>query len=150
MGTRRRVASDSPFAVVTFNVATPVQYKIPAMLKITLHDSASELRFRLEGKLSGPWVGEFRQCCETASSTTEGRRTVIDLRDVEFVDEAGQELLGGLSRRGVQLQASTPFMQSIIEAAAASDGCATVKDKPRSSSDAVLRADSSRSHSRAL
>jgi hypothetical protein len=121
------------------------------MLKITLHDSAGEFRFRLEGKLSGPWVGELRQCWETASSTTSGRRTLVDLREVDFVDPPGEELLCDMSRRGVELQASSPFMQSVVEAIAARAGYGTVKDKPTlSTSDAVLRSDSSRSHSRAL
>jgi len=121
------------------------------MLKITLHDSAEEFRFRLEGKLSGLWVGELRQSWETASSTTAGRRTLLDLREVEFVDEAGQELLCDMARQGVQLQGSTPFMQSVIDDISLRAGCATVKDKPtRSTSDAVLRSASSGSHSRAI
>jgi hypothetical protein len=120
------------------------------MLKITLHDSAGEFRFRLEGKLSGLWVGELRQCWETASSTTSGRRTLVDLRDVDFVDPQGEELLCDMSRRGVELQAATPFMKSVVDGIASRVGYGTVKDKPRSSSDAVLRSDSSRSHSRAL
>jgi ABC-type transporter Mla MlaB component len=89
------------------------------MLKITLLDSADECRFRLEGKLSGPWVAEMRQCWKTASSTTYGRRTVMDLRDVDFVDPAGEALLGEMSREGVALQASTPFMQSVVDGIAA-------------------------------
>src|SRR5438067_391351 len=73
----------------------------PAMLKITLHDSADEFRLCLEGKLSGPWVAELRQCWQTGSSTTHGRRTVLDLRDVDFVDTAGESLLADMNRSGV-------------------------------------------------
>ena len=121
------------------------------MLKITLHDSAGEFRFRLEGKLSGPWVGELRQCWETASSTTTGRRTLVDLREVDFVDPHGEELLCDMSRRGVEFQATSPFMKSVVDGIAARAGYGTVEDKPtRSTSDAVLRSDPSRSHSRAL
>ena len=65
------------------------------MLKITLHDSSDELRFKLEGKLSGPWVGELRQCWQTAASTTHGRNTILDLREVDFVDPEGQSSAGG-------------------------------------------------------
>lgn len=120
------------------------------MLKITLHDSADEFRFRLEGKLSGPWVHELRQCWETASSTTGGRRTTVDLCDVDFVDAPGEELLCDMSRRGVHLHATTPFMQSIVEGIASRAGYVRVKDKPTRSTDAVLRTDPSRSHSSAL
>ena len=64
-----------------------------AMLKITLHDSAGEFRLKLEGRLSGLWVHELEQCWKTASSTTQGRKTVVDLGEVDFVDPAGESLL---------------------------------------------------------
>jgi|SRR5690348_7648602 hypothetical protein len=120
------------------------------MLKITLLDSSEECCFRLEGKLSGPWVGELRQCWQTASSTTAGRRTVMDLREVEFVDPAGETLLADMSRGGVALRVSTPFMQAIVEAIARDAGCARVEEKSSRRSDAVLCTDPSGSHSRAI
>lgn len=120
------------------------------MLKITLHDSAEEFRFRLEGKISGPWVGELRQCWATACSTTDGRRTLVDLADVDFIDGAGQDLLCEMFRLGVQFHASTPLIRSIVEAIASRAHYATVEDKSTRSTDAVVRTDSSRSHSRAL
>ena len=69
------------------------------MLKITLHDSAGELRFRLEGRLSGAWVGELRQCWLTALSTVRGRKTTLDLGEVDYVDADGQSLLAEMSAR---------------------------------------------------
>jgi hypothetical protein len=73
------------------------------MLKITLHDSPEELRFHLKGVLAGLWVTELRQCWKTASSTTEGRRTVADLRDLKSADEDGEALLREMSMAGVAL-----------------------------------------------
>jgi hypothetical protein len=121
-----------------------------AMLKITLLDSAEEFRFRLEGKLSGPWVAELHQCWVTASSTTAGRRTVVDLDDVEFVDARGEELLSDMSEEGVLLLASTPFMRSVVEQIAASAGYGRVEEKPARSVNALLRSDPSGPHSRTL
>src|SRR5690349_12989903 len=43
------------------SLATTVRYTESGMLKITIHDSAAELRIRLEGRLNGPWVNELRQ-----------------------------------------------------------------------------------------
>jgi len=120
------------------------------MLKITLHDSADEFRFRLEGKLAGPWVAELRGCWQTASSTTKGRRTVLDLREVDFVDAAGESLLHDMSRAGVSLQVATPFMQAVVEGMAGADGYGRVVEKTAQSSDAVVRSDPSRPHSRAV
>ena len=88
--------------------------KLPTdMLKITIHDSAGELRFRLEGRLSGPWVDELRQSWQTGASTTEGRKTILDLRDVDFVDSPGQSLVAEMRRSGVQVVAVTPLIQSL-------------------------------------
>ena len=78
------------------------------MLKITLHDSARELQLKLEGRLSGLWVHELEQCWQTASSTTQGRKTVVDLGEVDFVDPAGESLLARMHAQGVELVAVTP------------------------------------------
>jgi len=118
---------------------------VPPMLKITLLDSAKELRFRLEGRLSGPWVNELRQCWLTASSTTEGRRTVVDLRDVDFVDPAGETLLRELRGSGVELAAATPFMKAVVQRIATA-GCDTVEEKPSRTANALICTDPLGSH----
>ena len=92
---------------------------------------------------------ELRQCWETASSTTNGRRTVLDLREVDFVDSAGEALLCDMRRRGVSLQVATPFMQAVVDGIAGSAGYGRVEEKPTRSSDVVCT-DSFRPHSRAV
>src|ERR1043166_961105 len=111
-------------------MAASVQPEHPDMLKITLHDSAAELRFRLEGRLSGAWVGELRQCWQTARSTTGGRGTVVDLHDVDFIDEGGQALLAEMHHQGVRLQASTPLIQGVVEETCGESCCGRVVEKP--------------------
>jgi ABC-type transporter Mla MlaB component len=93
------------------------------MLKITLHDTASEFRLRLEGKLAGLWVGELGQCWQTAASTTVGRKTVVDLREVDFVDADGEALLCRMRQAGVKFLAATPLIRDIVTR------CATVEDR---------------------
>jgi len=100
------------------------------MLKITLHDSARELRFKLEGKLSGPWVGELRQCWQTARSTTQGRKTLLDLADLDFVDPEGQVLLAEMHRQGVAMVAMSPFIRALVDEVCRSRRCATVEEQP--------------------
>ena len=110
------------------------------MLKITLHDSSRELRFTLEGRLSGPWVRELQQCWHTAASATLGRTTVVDLCEIDFVDPEGQFLLAEMHQSGVRLLARTPLIQSIVEEACGAPCCATVEEK-RASHNAFLRSD---------
>lgn len=114
------------------------------MLKITLHDSSRELRFKLEGRISGPWVGELQQCWHTASSAAQGRSTVVDLGEVDFVDSEGQSLLSEMHRHGVRLLACTPLIRSLVPC------CGTVEEKPAQSRDALARNDISGSNPRAL
>jgi len=95
------------------------------MLKITLHDTAGEFRLRLEGRLAGLWVRELSQCWHTAASTTAGRKTVVDLREVDFVDDDGIALLREMCAAGVKFLAATPLMKDTLSR------CARVEDKPR-------------------
>jgi hypothetical protein len=120
------------------------------MLKITLLDSAEEFRFRLEGKLAGEWVGELRQCWLTASSTTAGRRTVLDLDEVAYVDPAGETLLRDMMREGMLLRASTPFMRGVVAQIAAAARCGRVEGKSATSANALVCADPPGPHSRAV
>ena len=128
---RRSIAAPSP--------ATPLIYRPFAlwqgschkdfrypMLKITLHDSAHEFRLKLEGRLSGLWVRELHQCWQTASSTTHGRKTVLDLGEVDFVDPEGQSLLATMHRQGVELIAVTPLICAVLEEVCQGSACATV------------------------
>ncbi|MGD0498529.1 MAG: hypothetical protein ABSC23_08830 [Bryobacteraceae bacterium] len=120
------------------------------MLKITLHDASAELRLCLEGKLSGPWARELRQCWRTAASTTGGRRTVVDLREVDFVDAEGQAVLADMHAAGVRFLAATPVIQAALREAARAPRCVTVEEQPSRTSDGPLRGDTPGPHPRTL
>jgi ABC-type transporter Mla MlaB component len=100
------------------------------MLRITIHDRSRELRMKLEGKLSGPWVAELRQCWLTASSTTAGRATSVDLGEVDFVDAEGQTLLADMIEQGVRLDAATPLIQALLDAGPGRMVCAAAEAAP--------------------
>ena len=108
------------------------------MLKITLHDSAAELRFKLEGRLCGLWTGELRQCWRTAVSTTHGRPTVVDLSEVDFVAADGRALLEEMHREGVQLLAVTPLITALLDEITHAPRCGTVEETPAQRSDAFV------------
>jgi len=99
------------------------------MLKITLHDSAGEFRLKLEGRLSGLWVQELEQCWKTASSTTRGRKTVVDLGEVDFVDLAGQNLLSQMYSHGVKMEAVSPLICAVLKEICQSPPYGTVERK---------------------
>ena len=97
------------------------------MLKITLHDSAQEFRITLEGRLSGPWVAELEQCWQTASSTTAGRKTILDLGEVDFVCQDAEPLLSRMHAQGVEFVAATPVICAVLHDICEPAPCATVK-----------------------
>jgi hypothetical protein len=129
-------------------LAPSVPCWITRMLKITLHDSAAEFRFHLEGRLSGPWVDELRQCWQTAASTTEGRSTVLDLHEVDFIDPAGQKLLSDMHAAGIRFVADTPLIQAFVEEACPGCECGTVEGKLARNTNAFLRSHASGHHPR--
>ena len=119
------------------------------MLKITLLDSARELRLKLEGKLAGLWVAELRQCWRTASSTTAGRRTTVELDEVDFDCPEGETLLAEMHQEGVRLVAATPVTSGLVEEIRRHRRCGTVEEKPAQISDDPARSDTNRPHTRA-
>ncbi len=83
------------------------------MLRITVHDG-SELRFKLEGRLTGPWVTELEKCWRTLSSVAGHKQLVIDLTDLESVDLTGRSLLALLHKHGAGFIATTLTIRQLV------------------------------------
>lgn len=84
------------------------------MLRITIHDGPSEFRLHLEGRLTGPWVREVELCWQTAQSTVRGAMVIVDLRDVDFVDSAGERLLATMHQHGARFLAASPLTKHLV------------------------------------
>ena len=91
---------------------------------------------RLEGRLAGPWVGELRHCWLNVPAA-ERRPTILDLREVDFVDPEGEALLAEMHRHGVRLEASCALLRHMLAQIAATLGCGTVEERPSGTGDAV-------------
>ena len=85
------------------------------MLKITTHRSDDSTRITLEGRLVGPWIEELERCWREAEQTAAGRRLIVDLTGVTFVEPEGKALLTRISQAGAELIASGCCMRSIVE-----------------------------------
>lgn len=120
------------------------------MLKITLQGSAGDLRFRLEGRLCGPWVAELRRSWAAAISNIPARPPVVDLREVDFVDAEGAALLGEMHGAGADLVAETPLIRALVEEIAHPRQCATVEGKSALGPHAFLRSDTAGRDPRAV
>jgi outer membrane protein TolC/anti-anti-sigma regulatory factor len=84
------------------------------VLRITIQES-DPTTFKLEGKLTGPWVGELEQAWSAAIATAPDGAMVIDLADVSYIDCAGRDLLARMHHAGAELVARSPLNRSIVE-----------------------------------
>ena len=83
------------------------------MLRITPQDSPQALTLRLEGKLTGPWVGELEKCWLALDAGA--RPVLVDLSQVDFIDASGKDLLRRMHGAGLRLRATTPLTRCIVE-----------------------------------
>jgi anti-anti-sigma regulatory factor len=84
------------------------------MLRITLKNSCEVAVLKLEGRLSGPWVGELERTWCEVTSKTPADSVVLDLSDVTFVDAEGKKLLSGMFRRGAELRNGSLMTRYIV------------------------------------
>lgn len=79
------------------------------MIRIAFVDGPGRaVTMRVEGRLVGPWVTELRRSCEQAFD--DGRRLILDLADVSFVDDEGLALLRSLRENRMALTNCSPFL----------------------------------------
>ena len=69
--------------------------------------------FRLEGRLTGLWVEELKNCWQKSVAAGQPIKAVA-LDEVIFIDEAGKELLADMHRQGVELTACSGCMTRAI------------------------------------
>ena len=76
------------------------------MLRVSYSDTADGQRWSLCGRLAGPWVDELRSCWRQARERTPRAAALVDLKDVTFVDEAGERLLAEMQAAGTEFIAA--------------------------------------------
>ena|SRR5437870_5775049 len=85
------------------------------MLKVTNSTTANEEKWILCGQLAGPWVAELRSNWDQVRGRSRGRRYVIDLSDVTFIDANGEGLLGDLRDEGAEFVARGVYTKHLLE-----------------------------------
>ena len=75
------------------------------MLKITIIDTPTEQKLRLEGRLAEPELSELREVWHQACEARGARTCVVDLRGVTFIDENGEGALMRMKGNGAQFVA---------------------------------------------
>jgi hypothetical protein len=76
------------------------------MFRVSYSDTTDGQRLSLHGRLAGPWVDELRLCWKYARDRAPLARAIVDLKEVTFIDEAGEKLLAEMRSAGAELIAS--------------------------------------------
>jgi len=82
------------------------------MLRISTLHAPHFITLRLEGKVVRDWVAEARHVWAEVSN---GKKLIIDLLDVTFVDDSGRKLLAEMQAAGASLVGSGPMISALIE-----------------------------------
>jgi ABC-type transporter Mla MlaB component len=85
------------------------------VLKISIDETPTELRWVLEGRLTGPWVTELRKSWESEQRTRKGRMCIVDLNEVVSVDGQGEELLSAIFKQGAQLVGTALYIEDLLQ-----------------------------------
>jgi len=84
------------------------------MLRIIIQTDAAGTTLELEGRLTGPWVEELKDCWEGVRKSEPEVR--VALKAVTFIDEAGKNLLEIMHRQGVKVTGDGCMTKAIVEA----------------------------------
>lgn len=85
------------------------------MLKITIADTATEQRWVVYGRLTEPWVSELRSTWKNAEAVRRGKDCVVDLNEVTFIDERGEEALLAIAKEGARFVAGGVYTRQVVE-----------------------------------
>lgn len=84
------------------------------MFRASYSDTADTQCWSLYGRLVGPWVDELRSCWKHARERAPRARAIVDLKEVTFIDEAGENLLAEMRGGGAELIATGVEHQHLL------------------------------------
>ena len=76
------------------------------MFRVSYSDTADGQHWSLHGRLAGAWVDELRSCWNYARDRAPLAPAIVDLKEVTFIDQAGEKLLGEMRSAGAELIAA--------------------------------------------
>jgi len=69
----------------------------------------------LEGKLVEPWADELRPAWESAKAELGGRELVVEVKNLNAINQAGENVLLELMREGVKVRGCGVFTRLILK-----------------------------------
>ena len=96
-------------------VASDADAKDGKVLKIIITETPTEIRWVLQGRLSGSQVTRVKGNWSTANRMRKGRTCIVDLEELTFLDKRGRRLLRAMSRDGAQFVAGGLHNRPLID-----------------------------------
>ncbi len=84
------------------------------MLKITITNTMTEERWTLHGRLVAPWVNELKASWRREHRAAPGRRCIVNLDEVTFIDQSGERMLRSMSNQGVRFIAGDVYVKHVL------------------------------------
>lgn len=87
-------------------------------LRITIENNPDAAVIKLEGRVVGPWADELAAVWGDLANTLDQRSSLLDLRDVTYVDVRGMQVLRQICReKHPAILTASPLTESLAEQA---------------------------------
>ena len=84
------------------------------MRKVTVLSGGTKCRMRLKGRLFSPWASELESAWEPAQQAASGKKIVVNLGGMTFMDSNGKAVLMNMIGQGTKLVARGIYSQHIV------------------------------------
>ena len=89
------------------------------MLRITVSENASERRWVLQGRLTGPSIEELITNWRANRDCPSTQKCIVDLNDVTFIDRDGEQVLSMMIEEGATFVANGLYTKHLLESLSA-------------------------------
>jgi outer membrane protein TolC len=86
-----------------------------SMLKICFSETPSGERWILHGRLTDPWVREFKASWKENHRINQQRACIVDLNEITAIDKSGERLLRLLMKEGAQCIATGVYIKHVLQ-----------------------------------
>jgi hypothetical protein len=95
------------------------------MFKISIVETPGQRKLVVEGKLAAPWTAEVESAWRTAGEELQGRKLVIDLRNVTLISPEGENTLYELIKDGAKFCCAGVLNRHVLRRLARRNRCRT-------------------------
>lgn len=93
------------------------------MFKISIVDTQARRTLVLEGTLVRPWTAEVETAWKSAREQLQGRKVVIDLRNVTLINQDGENTLLRLMEGGARFSCRDVLTKHVLKELSRRCGC---------------------------